>query len=454
MRRTRTDLALLAVIAVGGGIALARAPTIEEQEKQLGAGNPDSDRTRVLVGPDDATMGPADALVTIIWFGDFVNRADRMLFDAAWKVVKDHPDDVRLVYKHWPANYATSGLAHVASLAAGAQGRFWDYHSILYYNQAKLDRASLEDYADKLGLDMKAFRAAVDGGQLEAQVRADMAYGTRVGVTATPMLFVNGKLVMGAVAAKDLERVVGGELDHARELMKKKKLKRAAVYREIMRGARVGRAQPAASAPVRRGPDPAQTYAVPIGSSPQKGSPDAKLTVVMFTEFKCPFCARVQTTLADLEKKYGADIRFVWKGLIVHNNATESHLAAVAAAEQGRFWEMHDKLYSDWQHTDSAMIQRYAEELGLDMDRFREAISSGRAQTAVDADKQLAQQFAVTGVPGFFINGRHLSGAQPLDKFVALCDAELAEADALLQQGVAPADLYDTIVASGLPSVP
>lgn len=460
MRVRTLVLSVLALVAAAAAVthARSRAPTIEEQEKQLGKGDPRATRARVLVAPDDAVWGPDDALVTIVWFGSFATAtAERPIFDAVFKVLAAHRDDVRLVYKHRPIR-GGSLEPHEAAIAAGKQGRFWEFHSILYSNPARHDRRSLEDYADKLQLDMKAFRQALEAKEHRARVEADVAYSERVGVVGPYAVYVNGRLVDEPRSFERLRDVVEEERQHALEVMKRKKVKRAAVYREIMRDARPASAAPPAQRPrVVTTPtgtlDSQKIYAVPVGASPQRGRPDARLTIVMFGDFRCPYCARSLATLAEVQRHYGDDVRIVYKHFIVHTNATRAHLAAAAAAAQGRFWEVHDAIYADQRNMDAARLEETAQRLGLDLNDWRAAMTDGRAQAAIDDDRVAAQQFGVTGTPTFFINGRPIIGARQLDAFLAVCDEEILKADSLLASGVSRAALYQTIIANGQLSV-
>jgi protein-disulfide isomerase len=114
---------------------------------------------------------------------------------------------------------------------------------------------------------------------------------------------------------------------------------------------------------------------------------------------------------------------------------------------------MHDFLFKDIRATEGSKIEDYARDLGLDLDRFRDAINSGRAKQVVDGDIAIGQRFGVSGTPAFFINGRFLSGAQPLSTFETLCDQELKRAEGLLQKGVKSANLYDELIAKGEQSI-
>ena len=168
---------------------------------------------------------------------------------------------------------------------------------------------------------------------------------------------------------------------------------------------------------------------VALGSSPSRGAADAPVTVVVFSDFQCPFCARAEATVRDLEAAYPGKIRFVFKNqpLPIHEHARLAAKAALAAGEQGKFWEYHDALFAHQKELDRTSLERYAEDLGLDLRRFRADLDGTRLDIAVEADITEAHRLEVKGTPEFFINGRGVQGAQPLPAFRAKVDQALAE---------------------------
>ena len=207
-------------------------------------------------------------------------------------------------------------------------------------------------------------------------------------------------------------------------------------------------------APAPPPPRPAaiELYRVPLGDSPARGGAAPRVTLVVFSEFQCPFCARVTPTLEQVMKTYGDDVRLVFKHrpLPFHDRAAPAALAAEAAREQGKFWEMHDKLFANQRALGAGELESYAEALGLDLPRWRAAMAGPGARARVDADAALADQLAVNGTPSFFVNGRPLVGAQPFPKFKALIDEELKRADEKLKLGVARSALYAELTRDGL----
>jgi protein-disulfide isomerase len=175
-------------------------------------------------------------------------------------------------------------------------------------------------------------------------------------------------------------------------------------------------------------PDPSQRYEVKTDGSPVMGSKSAKIEIVEFSDFQCPFCSRVTPTLKQVHEEYGDRVRIVFKHLPlgIHPKAPDAHAAAEAAHRQGKFWEMHDKIFANQREMAPEKYVEYATQLGLDVERFKKDVVSAEVKQKIDADSQEAARLNVRGTPGFFINGRYLSGAQPFGAFKQRIDEELA----------------------------
>jgi protein-disulfide isomerase len=180
--------------------------------------------------------------------------------------------------------------------------------------------------------------------------------------------------------------------------------------------------------PARRGPDPDRVYQIKTAGSPSKGPSGAPVTIAEFSDFQCPFCSRVGPTLKRIEEVYGDKVRILWKHnpLAIHKDAPLAHVASIAADKQGKFWEYHDKLFANQRALKPDNLQTYAQELGLDMERFQKDLVDLENKRKVDADAAEAQSMQATGTPSFFINGRYLRGAQPFAEFAKVINAELA----------------------------
>jgi len=175
---------------------------------------------------------------------------------------------------------------------------------------------------------------------------------------------------------------------------------------------------------------------------PSRGPDAAPVVIEEFSEFQCPFCRRVQPTLHELDRRYPDRLRWVFRHfpLPFHESAELSARAGVAAHRQDRFWPFHDMLFAEGRLSEEDLVAT-AHKLGLDLQQFRADLEDPGVANVVARDVRLARDLGVSGVPHFRINGRTLSGAQPLDAFVALVEEELAKAEALLAQGTAPEDV-------------
>ena len=168
---------------------------------------------------------------------------------------------------------------------------------------------------------------------------------------------------------------------------------------------------------------------VPGGDKgPALGPDTAAITIVEFSDFECPFCSRVNPALEKLRETYPDDVRVAFKHfpLKFHKQAMGAHKASIAAADQGKFWEMHDLIFANRDKLDPASLRAHAESIGLDMAKYDAAIASPELEKRVQDDVAQGQSLGVRGTPSFFINGRMLSGAKPYEDFEARVKEELA----------------------------
>jgi protein-disulfide isomerase len=168
--------------------------------------------------------------------------------------------------------------------------------------------------------------------------------------------------------------------------------------------------------------------AVAAASGPSKGSANAPIEIIEFSDFQCPYCQRVNPTVEKVLATYGDRIHFVYRHfpLSTHPNARPAAEASQCAAEQGKFWPYHDKLFAAPSRLNEPDLKQHAAELGLDAARFNGCVDSHKYKAQVDADMQAGEEAGVNGTPAFFINGRMLGGAQPFEAFKQIIDEELA----------------------------
>jgi protein-disulfide isomerase len=161
---------------------------------------------------------------------------------------------------------------------------------------------------------------------------------------------------------------------------------------------------------------------------PTRGPGTAQITIVEFSDFECPFCGRLFPTLKAVEKIYVGRVRIVYRQFPLrklHPRAQKAAEASLCAGEQGRFWEMHDSLFSDQEHLTIDALKARAAALKLDTATFNACLDSGKEMAAVDQDIADGARAGVTGTPTLFINGRKMVGNQPYAAIQAVIEDEL-----------------------------
>jgi|GEM_PF-421036 len=376
------------------------------------------------------SRGPQDAKVTIVLWSDFECGYRCSNFEPVLQALAAaHPKDVRIVWKFRPVpDHPASMLASEAAVAADQEGKFWPFHDRLFAEPG-LEREKLEEHASKVGLDMTRFRQALDERTYAEQILADVDLSEKLFIANLPQLFINGRpQPRDAMSPEALEARVKEELAQAKQLLKQG-VPAGGLYASIIANGLEAVPEPGLD---ELPPLPKGRYTVDIGDSPVRGPKNAPITIVTFSDFQCPYCARLEKTLARLTERYGDKLRVVWKdapNLEFHKEAMLAHQAARAAGEQGRFWEMHDRIFRRPYLLNRSMFERYAQELGLDMERFRAVLDSGKYQDAIREEFAYGVSLAgPSGTPTVFINGRLITGAYPYDVFRQIIDEELARA--------------------------
>jgi len=173
--------------------------------------------------------------------------------------------------------------------------------------------------------------------------------------------------------------------------------------------------------------------AIDTKDAPVRGNVDAQVTVVEFSDFQCPFCARARPTVNQVRETYRDKVRWLFRNfpLQMHAQAPKAAEAAACAAEQGKFWEMHDRLFASQGKLQVPDLKQHAADLGLKAEEFNVCLDSGRHANDWQQGITDGSRYGVTGTPAFFINGRPLMGAQPFQNFAQVIDDELARMGSL-----------------------
>jgi protein-disulfide isomerase len=381
---------------------------------------PPPEYREVPLRADDPARGPADAPLTIVLFSDFQCPFCARVEPSLAQLEQAFPGKVRVVWKHQPLPMHPQALpAALAAEAAREQGKFWPMHGKLFASQQALSPEAFSRAAKEAGLDLRRFDQAVAARRGEARVQEDQKLAAQVGASGTPTMFFNCRQVIGAQPFERLRAVAEEELRKADQVLAGKG--GAGAYDRLCKAnlAAAQRPVPAAAAA------PAAVDVRP--DDPVRGNPKAPVTIVLFSDFQCPFCARVGPTLDEAQRAYGDKLRVVWKHqpLAFHPNALPAAKAAEAAREQGKFWQMHDRLFAAQRELSPEAYERIAREIGLDLRRFQDSLRSGGGQARIEDDQRLAARIGALATPTMFVNGEKVEGAVPFATLKAVIDRKL-----------------------------
>lgn len=158
--------------------------------------------------------------------------------------------------------------------------------------------------------------------------------------------------------------------------------------------------------------DANKVYNLPVGNSSVKGSKDAAVAIVEFSDFQCPYCSKLQPTLKEVLKAYPIDVKLIFKDfpLPFHQQAQNAARAAHAAGEQGKYWEMHYMIFENFNMLSEEKFKEFASKIGLDIKKFMADYSSNKYDRQIEDDRQLALSAGVRGTPTLFINGKRMQG--------------------------------------------
>lgn len=160
---------------------------------------------------------------------------------------------------------------------------------------------------------------------------------------------------------------------------------------------------------------------------PSRGPEGAKITIVEFSDFECPYCGKAEESVTQVMEKYAGKVRIVFRHfpLSFHPNAPKAAEASMCANDQGKFWEMHKVLFANRTALTVEDLKKHAATVGLDQAKFNECLDGNKMKALVEGDTKAGGEAGVSGTPAFFINGKLLSGAQPFSEFEKVIEAEL-----------------------------
>ncbi len=175
-------------------------------------------------------------------------------------------------------------------------------------------------------------------------------------------------------------------------------------------------------------PPPIQAFTV-TSQDHVIGPANAPVTLIEYSDFQCPFCSRIFPTLQQVVKEYGNKVRFVYRHFpltSIHPYAQKAAEASECAAEQGKFWQFHDLVFSNQEQLNLEQLKTWGKQLGLNTSKYNDCIDSGKYAKRVQTDMQEGEQKGVSGTPATFINGQLVSGALPFESFKQIIDQAIA----------------------------
>jgi protein-disulfide isomerase len=166
------------------------------------------------------------------------------------------------------------------------------------------------------------------------------------------------------------------------------------------------------------------------GPVPAFGPENAKVQIVEFSDFECPFCSRAAAAVHQIREKFPKDVRLVFRQfpLDMHKNARPAAVASLEADAQGKFWQFHDKLFENQSQLQREALERHAQAVGLDMAKFKKALDENTHSAAVDRDLKLGEGVRVNGTPTMFLNGKRVENPTDIAAISAMIEAELKAA--------------------------
>ncbi len=430
----------------------APPPALGAAIASAAAGESDTDVV-IPVGAEDAARGPRDAYATIVVFSDFECPGCRALSHRLDRILQGYrTDEVRFVFKNFPLRQhkharlaAEAGQGVFATKGAAA---FFRYHDLVFGRTTELDREAILGWVKEAGADPKQIEKGLDEHTWSQKIDRDLALGRKLDIAGTPTIYVNG---IDVEDENELVRALDEQIAKGKALAAKGVAK-ARIYAQLT-------TENYKQAPPERAEDDQPpkidptVWKVPVGTSPVRGSANALVTIVEFSDYACPFCKGVEPTLERLRNEYGDKLRIVWKDapLPVHERARPAALLARAARAQkgdAAFWDVHDRLFSAPDLGD-AELERIAKDAKLDAAKAMAFVKANASNKDLDRDDDLVEEVGATGTPHFFVNGRRVVGAQSYETFKGLVDEEIAKAEALVKAGTAASAVYEATIKEG-----
>ncbi len=422
-----------------------------------------ADQGPVPVSAADPSWGNATAPVTLVEFSDFQCPFCGHLNATLDQLRQTYgPTRLRIVWKNNPLpfhnNARPAAEVAMALYEKGGASWFWQFHNAVFQKGLSAPGVIVESYKFT-GLSEPQVNALVARGSAARKVDDDMALGNQIGVNGTPASFINGVFLSGAQPYEKFSAIIDEQLVAANQLVGKG-VPLSQIYARLCAENKLKAPPSPSPSPSRPADDDDKSvWRIPVGTSPVRGNAAAPVTMIMFSDYQCPYCVRAAATVATLATDYGDKLRVVYKHnpLPFHPHAEPAaELALEARAQKGDagFWKVNDLLWARSGKLEDQDLEGVAAAAGLNVAAVTKAISTHKYKAQIEQDADLAAEVSASGTPHFFINGVRLVGAQPLEKFKAVIDAQLAVAKAEIARGTPAAKVYDALQKDAKPPPP
>jgi len=357
---------------------------------------------RVNIHDTDPKLGKDSAPVKVVILSGFGCQACSDFWNDAKRVYDEYKGKVQFRFKHKiiPPQHPDSVEASEAAMCAHKQGKFWAFHDKLMANPFNIGRGALEQYAKEVKVRFRKWKRCLDRHETYGILTRDSVIANETGSHSFPNILANGIRIKKPKNYDSLKALVESQIKRAAEIMKGG-VKGKDVYPRAIAGGKFF--------PQTEG----RRMNFNTSNSPTFGPKNAKVEVVIYEDFQCPFCAKLAPNVKLFAKKNPKNVKIVYKHMPLNSIHPEAQLASEASMEahaQGKFWEYHDKLYENQQALGQADLERYAQEIGLNMGRFKEALSTHKWKSFVDNDSREGSRAGITGTPSVFINGLKYAG--------------------------------------------
>ncbi len=435
-------------VSPGAAIYAARAQRVRDQ---LARGAMVAPVDFPLPIGDSPVRGPEDASVTIVVFSDLECPFCATAHANVEALRTLRPNDVRVVYKHFPlsAIHPQAVEAAQAARAAQAQGKFWPFIDALYAREGGLGAAAYASAITAAGGDPAALEQIRVTDSVARDVATDRSLGDAIGVQGTPTIFLNGVEIPADAEPQALADVVDQQRAAAQAFL-------AAGVPADELYPRMVLAQWQPPEPESEPDDPEASEGsivfVPAVGAPARGAAaeDALATIVIFSDFECPFCAGLNPAVdAALAKHPGLRVVFRHFPLPIHERADNAAGLAILAERAGLFWEAHDALFAKQDAFSDADLQALADRLRIGVPDVNAAMRTPEVTAVINRDMTIGVEAGVTATPSFFINGLMFIGVYSVDELDEVVTEQI-ELGARIKAdtGKVGEELYEAIVAA------